>query len=458
MTRLWDEVRTAAEGRGAGRADVIATLSNLDGRARLGWVIPPSPAHVESVLARWDGPELLVLAGTGGWAFGARAVTEGTPGAGRVRVLDSLDPATVLRIALTTRWPRSSRSPRCFAASASGATHETRVLADTLAAIWPDPGVRRLSEQDRTLSLSGDSDLVALYGAPLSVPALLAARTAAGPDFAEAYRVFADHAGRIGSWAADLSRRVASTDRPRVTFRLPTGSGDGLRLWTLQAARQGWSGKSLTFRPWTTTIAATGPHSGIEVDVAAPLPAGPPSARALAAPYAVAALVVCVAIRRGLTFSTHEAVARYKALIPVADNSDAEVHLGGPDEVAAAVKAWRHSRPDLNGVHVVTYGEAVTAAVAARIPAEPGVEVHAGSAWNHHSYQAVWHEPTIGVVVVLGPDPATVTGDPRVDAALKSQVDTQRAIARATYASLAPRALLLRCAEATWARPVEEME
>ncbi|MBE1485346.1 phosphoheptose isomerase family protein [Plantactinospora soyae] len=491
---LWAYVRAAARGDRHGPAGTVAALASLAGVPRLGWVhAPPWPVVSRLLGPRSGGAPLrgchrAVFVGTGGWAFGLRAVCEALPGQSTVRVLDSLDPAATQRVLAEAG---RSGDTAGFAVSASGRTRETSLLAATLAVAGQRSGAAPpvwLSERDGALSLTGARDQVALYGTPLSRPALLAARMLCWPRFSDAYREFATATRAIGEWAGEESRRLPATGGPRVVFRLPHGSGPGLRLWTLQAARQGWGGKSERFRPWPDVAAPQfpGPVPGsdpdlepgsdvvgespeqsarngtaageVVVDIAEGIsglrPAGSPAgavATAMATSYAVAALVACVAVRHGLRFATHDAVNRYKRLMPLAptatDRPGGGRAVGSVDELAGVLAGWLAERPELTAVHVVGYGAGLARAVRAGRLTERldrRVEVHEGSGWNHHSYQLVWHTRSVGVAVLLAPVQPVVTGDPALDAALTAQRHTLDAIAGATYVSLAPRSLLLR--------------
>ncbi|MFC6019811.1 hypothetical protein ACFP2T_26845 [Plantactinospora solaniradicis] len=493
---LWAYVRAAARGERHGPAGTVAALASLAGVPRLGWVhAPPWPVVSRLLGVRSGGAPLrgcrrAVFVGTGGWAFGLRAVCEALPGQSTVWVLDTLDPSAARRVLVEIGEAGPTAG---FAVSASGRTRETRLLAATLAVAWQRGGGAApvwLSERDGALSLTGARDQVALYGTPLSRPALLAARMLCWPRFSDAYREFATATRAIGEWAGEESRRFPATGGPRVVFRLPRGSGPGLRLWTLQAARQGWGGKSERFRPWPDVTMAQFPHSDpgsvrdsgsdfspesagtsseqsvrnrpaatgeVVVDVAEGISglrsAGGPAgavAAAMAASYAVASLVACVAVRHGLRFATHDAVNRYKRLVPLAptaaDRPGGGRAVGSVDELVGVLAGWLAERPDLTAVHVVGYGAGLATAVrAGRLAEQLGrpVEVHEGSTWNHHSYQLVWHTPSVGVAVLLAPVHPAVTGDPALDGALTAQRHTLDAIAAATHASLAPRSLLL---------------
>ncbi|MEO3745041.1 hypothetical protein [Plantactinospora sp. B5E13] len=482
---LWTYVRAAARGERHGPAGTVAALASLDGVPRLGWVEAPPWSRVARVLAARSAAEplrscrRLLFVGTGGWAFGLRALCAAVPDQSRVRVLDSPDPDALRRVLGELAEPAGTA---CVVVSASGRTRETRLLADTLALLWHRTGGAaplRLSDHDGGLSLAGARDQVALYGVPLSVPALLAARMLSWPRFVEVYRAFAEALPAIGEWAGEQSRRLPPHGTPRVVFRLPAGAGADLRLWTLQAARQGWGGKSERFRPWPdavipgTTEPGAGPPTApgeVVVDVAEAL-AGLPRldggagavAGAMAASYAVAALVACVAVRHGLRFATHDAVEHYKRLLPAVPSAAHRPAGGRPvtgvGELTGVLAAWLATRPDLTTLHVVGYGIRLGDLVGGDrgLTERLGrpVEVHEGSAWNHHSYQLVWHTRSVGVAVVLAPDRPVAAAGPlcgRTLAALRSMVD---ALAGATYLSLAPRCLLLRWCPAPPGGPIQ---
>lgn len=481
---LWTYVRAAARGERHGPAGTVAALASLDGVPRLGWVEAPPWSRVARVLAARSAAEplrscrRLLFVGTGGWAFGLRALCAAVPDQSRVRVLDSPDPDALRRVLGELG---EAAGTACVVVSASGRTRETRLLADTLALLWHRTGGAApllLSDHDGGLSLAGARDQVALYGVPLSVPALLATRMLSWPRFVEVYRAFAEALPAIGEWAGEQSRRLPPHGTPRVVFRLPAGAGADLRLWTLQAARQGWGGKSERFRPWPDVVLpdtaepGAGPPAAageVVVDVAEAL-AGLPRldgaagavVGAMAASYAVAALVACVAVRHGLRFATHDAVAHYKRLLPAVPTAAHRPVGGRPvtgvDELTGVLADWLATRPDLTALHVVGYGIRLGDLVGGdrRLTERLGrpVEVHDGSAWNHHSYQLVWHTRSVGVAVVLAPDLPVAAAGPvfgRTLAALRSMVD---ALAGATYLSLAPRCLLLGWRPATSGRSV----
>jgi hypothetical protein len=79
--------------------------------------------------------------------------------------------------------------------------------------------------------------------------------------------------------------------------------------------------------------------------------------------------------------------------------------------------------------------------VAARLAAAAGLpcEMHEGSAWNHHSFQAVYADPGTAVLLLTRPT-ATRDGLPRPVAEAARTLDR---IALATHRALPDRSLLL---------------
>jgi hypothetical protein len=421
---LWQTIYRAATGCHDGPAGTVRTLASVDGRPRLGWVVPPPWNEVVGALRPWahlTGTRRLIQVGTGGWAFAARALVElDGPWSERLTVLDVLDPAAV---------DGAAGGTGLVAVSESGRTLETRVLTEATRQRY---GLRpHLLTGDR-LWLRRANPSVALFGAPLTVPFLLAAATGT-PDVGEAYRRFAARTDAIGRWAADAATRVPD-GACRLRVNLPPGSPAGLRLYALQALRQGLGGEPGTAGLWADT--GRGPGDGCrrpDLTVDLPVDTGDALTGLMESFHAINALVACVGLRRGIPFASHTSVDAYKRLVG---------HPGSPPEPLATdlivprAAGWLRERPALTDGHLVCYEPALTAGLAgdaAHLAAGSGRpwEVHPGTTWNHHSFQAVYGEPTIGVVVVAPTD----TGDP-----LRR---TRAGIAAATGAALGSRALLL---------------
>jgi len=463
---LWEGLVAAAGGEPSSPiARAALMLSADDGQPRLGWVTPVPWTGVEQRLAqaRCVPPSRggLLIAATGGWAFAARAVAESAGPPGRLTVADTLDaPALARAIAAARR-----REAAAITVSASGQTYETRLLADLISRAWgscadiPNPICE--ATVPGGLSLTPKTAVNALFGAPLSLPFALAGVAIGTHLFRRAYACFAEMAYEVGRRAAALACAIPLAPELRLDVVLPARAGEGVRLWALQALRQGLSGRP--HRPiWCEvsvdgdgTCPAPGPAAR-RVDLTEALPAGVPApargtaeslAVAMTVMYATAVLTACLGIRAGIVFASHPAVRKYKMLLNARPECAATTVRS--DGVTRAAAQWLTARTGLTGAHLVWYSGGPPGVTATRLTELTGLrwEVHAGSRWNHHSYQAVHGENRLGVVAVVRQDPPVVrTGDEALDAALRALNHHQASIARATCASLGDRALLVRIA------------
>jgi hypothetical protein len=406
----------------------VAELATVGGSPRLGWVLPPPWPRIDAVLRevrpRSARRGTLLLVGTGGWAFAARAVAESADAGHRLQVLDRLD---------ARRGAELARPAALVVVSESGRTLETARLAAVLGARTRLTPVRLGGAR---MSLLPEAPTTALFGAPLSTPFLLAMATVHGDALEDAYAQFATVTEHLGRWAAETA---CDLDGERyIRLRLTGAEEDvgqsGLGLFALQALRQALGGKSGPKGPrWQV-----GPGSAPDETVVGPphLPADlTEPARLMARLYAVCALTACLGVRLGLKFAEHPAVDRYKRLVGTVQPRP---------EYVDPRRSAEHVTPLLRGLggdgvlHVVTYESASDATRTMRRTREAlhcrlGIptEFHTGSAWNHHSYQSVAGDPRARVVAWL---PAE-DGDPLTA--------LQRDIAAATCASLPGRAVLL---------------
>ncbi|HUA27896.1 MAG TPA: hypothetical protein VMC03_03350 [Streptosporangiaceae bacterium] len=445
--RLWDGLLAAARGEPTSAAARAAVALSVDeGRPRLGWVIPASWAELERKLAAtgFTVPTAggLLITTTGGWAFSASAAAQTADPGHRLSVADTLD-ARCLARHLT--------AASCLAISASGRTYETRLLAEVISVAWRSraSSPHWLSEATVPggLSVRPGAAVTAVLGAPLSVPFALACAATGVERFLGAYAFFLQAAPETGRRMAELACAVpiGSATLASLDIVLPAWAGDGVRMWALQALRQGLGGKQ--GRVVWCDVSHEGRPAGVEtgrtrIRLAEALAHGTGAslAGAMIVMYAIAVLTACLGIRCGIPFASHPAVARYKALLHAGARC-AELTVGS-GEVTAAAARWLAARPELTGAHLVVYGPQDLQPGAGTLG--PAWEVHVGSRWNHHSYQAVQADRRLGLVAVAATQPpAVLTGDDVLDAALRGLHARQLAIARATCASLADRALLI---------------
>jgi hypothetical protein len=464
---LYEGLIAAARGEPSSPiARAALTLSASDGQPCLGWVTPVPWTGLERRLAqarcRPPGRGGLLIAATGGWAFAARAVAESAGPSSRLTVADTLDAPSLAPVFAAAACRHEAAA---ITVSASGQTYETRLLAHLISLAWGSrAGIpRRICEATVPggLSLTPKTAVNALLGAPLSVPFALAGTTIGTHRFRGAYASFAEMAYDVGRRAAALAAAIPLAPQLRLDVLLPACTGEGVRLWALQALRQGLGGRPNC--PIWCEVRTDGDHTcpvadpaARRVDLAEALPAGTPAAArgtpeslaaTMAVMYATAVFTACLGIRSGIVFTSHPAVRKYKMLLNShPECAETTVHSDG---VTRAAAQWVATRTGLAGAHLVWYSSGTPGVTATRLAELTGLrwEVHAGSRWNHHSYQAVHGESRLGVVAVVRQDPPAVrTGDQALDTALRALNHHQASIARATCASLGNRALLVRVA------------
>ncbi|WP_165945548.1 hypothetical protein [Micromonospora sp. KC606] len=456
---LWSAVLSAAAGSRAGAAGVVAEQCTTAGSARLGWASPPpwsavrqSVAAVQAALNVPAGAEVVLL-GTGGWCFAVRALIETTGGSAGLTTLDSLDPAAIEQVLAAG----AGASRGVLAVSGSGATLETRRLAE---AVPPRGGGRLVWLRDEgappdtfPLSPRGGPDQVAMLGAPLSTAFLAAAAVVDGAALAAAYPRFLARHHRIGAAAARHAVAVPPEGTPRLRFVVPPWAGPGLRRWLLQLGRQVLGGKPGGFRP-TVELQSTVEVAPAGVDADPPdvvldlgglrrdLPA------LLDGLYAAGVFVASVGLRAGLGVADHANVRVYKERLAHPDPDDPSCPPVAAADLPGAASAWLASRPELARLHVVGYWSDAERNIppAGQFAAATGrpCEVHEGSAWNHHSFQAVYPDPTVAVLIVTRGAETDVGAAPPDRAAAR----TLRRIAAATHRSLPGRSLLVPLATA----------
>ena len=443
---LWTRLHDAATGRGGPAAWELAARCRVDGVSRLGWVCPPPwPLQLKAltpILAglRVRGERAVLVLGTGGWSFAARALAELAGPAtadSPVQCLDSLDPWTIRHTVAGGETPLRAY----LAISGSGSTLETRVLTETVTALSPASVVRLCDRgaPPSSYSLSADDAPahVAMLGAPLSTAFLAPAALADPQGLARAYTGLVGRHHELALTAAEQAIAMDTRGTPRVRIAAPAWAGEGLCTWLLQLGRQVLGGKSAAYRPRVEVVSAREQpdtdERGFALDLSA---ASADLAGLLALMYTAGVFAACLALRAGLRPVEHANVAAYKRLLAEVQEQRPPARLT-PDQVPGFAADWLAARPDLRRLHLVRYGGAPAPLPAASSLAETTgrpCEVHTGSAWNHHSYQAVYAESDTAVLIWAGPVQ---------EGALHTASHTLRRLAEATHASLADRGALI---------------
>lgn len=441
--RLWARLHDAASGRASQpdrelAARELAARCAIGGTARLGWVCPPPWRTVERSLApvldalHVPARRRVLVLGTGGWSFAARALAQLAPSAepGPVACLDSLDPAAI-------EQARRSAPGAYLAVSGSGGTLETRTLADLLPSLCPAPVIwlrdHGAPPHAYPLSPRGVADHVAMLGAPLSLAFLVPAALTDAGALADAYTRLSERYHDLALGAAERATQTEASGAPHVRIAAPAWAREGLRTWLLQLGRQVLCGKNPAYQPWVDVVRAPDPSCALDLTDAPASLAG-----LMEAMYRAGIFVACLALRAGLRPVEHANVAAYKRLLAAPETAapfPARPIRMAPAGVPRFAADWLAGRPDLRRLHVVRYGgrprlRATALSAALGLPCE----VHTGSAWNHHSYQAVYSDAGTAVLVWAAPG---------TDGPLHTASRTLRRLAWASHASLGGRSALI---------------
>ncbi|MCO5998094.1 hypothetical protein [Actinoallomurus rhizosphaericola] len=444
---LWTAVLAAAAGSRAGPAASVARLCEGGGSTRLGWVRPPGRHLVEQNLTEIQAalavPEgrPVVLLGTGGWTFAVQALREVLGPDSGVVPMDSLCPAAI-RATLNDAGPPGAY----VAVSASRSTMEAVRLAECVPAFAGAEGGRLVWLSDQATPPSAFAlsprhlrDQTAIIGAPLSTAFLLPAAIMAGARLAAVYTGFVRRYRLLGLRAAREAVEAPADGAPDIHIVAPRWAGPGLRLWLLQLGRQALCGKSDRFRP---AIAVVGPDEDAPATVRLDLSAAEPGLAGLVdTMYLAGAFAACLALRAGVPVAEECNVHAYKDLLRGPATPEAGSRAPTARALPDAAADWLADRPELTRLHVVRYDSAAELPDAVRVRfaavTRRPCEVHDGSAWNHHSFQAVYADRSAAVLVLAPPEPAG-------DLPLAEAARAQHRIAVATHRSLADRSRLIR--------------
>jgi hypothetical protein len=166
--------------------------------------------------------------------------------------------------------------------------------------------------------------------------------------------------------------------------------------------------------------------------------------------YTAGLFVGFLALRAGVQVAVHDHVRAYKDRLANATAADDAAAGSVPAaELPSLAASWLADRAELTRLHVVLYDSRVAgpdtlpelfAAATGR-----GCEVHAGSAWNHHSFHAVYADPAVAVLLVVAPSDPAAPSAPCAAAADR----TLRQIAVATHQALPTRSMVVQLSSAS---------
>ncbi len=414
-----------------------------DGNALcLGWVSPPPWSAIEPLLTATMAALTKAKAichcfvSTGPWCDALQLVD---PSGSTISTLGVVDPVRL--DAALTRLP----SERCslIAVTQSGRTIETRALVAALSPAWTAIEPIWLSSNDSLgrlvfpIELAPGWHVNALFSAPLSLPFYAALSLHCGVAGAQRlHHQLLERLEDLGMAAVELATSLPVVGSPSVLLNVRQGHG-AARRYVLQLARQSLAGKSATFAPYPA-LQLSNPD----------LCLGPPAwisqqgiEGCMEELYFWNVLVASWALRVPLPFARHDNVEHYKRWIVAGGDHDQLIL--NPHALITWLDRWTGGAEPFR-LHIVCYGQLgdetlmVIAALAERDGLE--IEVHPGSDWNHHSFQAAYGS-SLAVAVFLGelyPRPAREL----THEAVRSLAATCKRIARATVTALGQRACL----------------
>ena len=467
-----------------------------DNTSLLGWASPPAwqdiKVTVETALQMnsLGMKRHFIWVGTGGWVFLVNALKDIIPISQDItfHTLQSLDPQ-----ALTDLFAliEDLSVAVCLGISQSGKTLETVMLMNALREHFANAGldyrehfvwltdtcksvrdcksgeatIRSLKEQDWKnvdivpLTVDNHSSINALFCAPHSMLMFLPLVLLLRKDskvVGYMYQQYLASRERVVHDILPKAYSVASNHIEHIQVDLDESIAPVMVKLVTQLIEQGLGSKQVGFNP-RVCVTSCGKVAGFE-SVALPMPAEAPAVvKIMLTMDTLSTFVAMVAYHRRIEFVTHPKVDLYKRrAVELMAAAEVEHQVSGPGRISAEVIAYLSDNPRTRFVEVLYYGhvpvfrrQSVKDWLASCLASSTwgvSIDVVPGEEWNHSRYQAaVQTEDTIYVILVLqkycsrveGISKGTVDGNTRM----------LRAIARATYETLLPKALYFRVGE-----------
>ena len=465
--------------------------------SHLGWVCPPTWPDIQDSLEKALGTSGLgskrhaIWVGTGGWIFLVEALSNLMPasqGATIFHTCQSLDPQALENLFLSID---DLATAICVGISQSGKTMETVTFMSALRErfdsagldyrqhfIWltdtsDDSVVRSIRMHNWQhvsvvpLTVNNYSSINALFCAPHSMVMFLPLVILLQKDWQamrllyQQYLAFRDEVICGGILREAYS--IASNDHQHVRLCLDESIAQAVARLAIQLVEQALGSKQVGFNP-RVRVAPCGEatvKTGFEqavVTLAMPAETSV-VVKAMLTMDALSVFVSAVAYHRRIEFVTHPKVNLYKGrakeLMAVEGEVDHEVMDPGPI-IRNDIPTYLERNHQIGFVEILCYGKSLSSyhgEMKAKIMASlsqatqgVSVEVFHGEQWNHSRYQAaVQREDTVYVIVVLHEYLRKVEGIS--EGTIYGNIRLLKAIARATYETLCPRAFFLHVRE-----------
>jgi threonine dehydrogenase-like Zn-dependent dehydrogenase len=488
----------------AGKPKAAVSMGNLfreigfeGSTSTLGWANSPTWQDIQVALetalkvSALNSKRHIIWVGTGAWAFLVDALKEITPASRDItfHTLYSLDPQ-----ALATLFSliEDLSMAVCLGISESGKTVETVTLMNTLRErfesagldhrhhfVWltstfkSELGNKSGEEVIRSsighdwkrvamvpLTVQNQFSINALFCAPHSTAMFLPLILMLQKDWKTMQHMYQQYLASKDSIARNILSKayfVASNHVDCLQVNLDESIAPTMARLVVQLIEQALGSKQDGFNQRVRVGSGTQvAPNGFEL-VALPVPIEIPAVvKLMVTMNALSVFVATVAYHRVIEFSTHPKVDLYKRrAAELVAAAEIEQKISDPRAISDEILAYVKHDSQLKCVQIICYGSPPVscwrntkwvASCLAQAAQHIAVEIIKGEDWNHSQYQAaVQRKDTLYVVLVLPEYCQHVEGISKE--AIFGNIRMLRAIARATFETLRPKALIFRIRE-----------
>ena len=465
----------------------------------LGWVCPPAWQDIKITLDTalqinaLNSKQHYIFVGTGGWVFLVDVLKEIIPASQDITLhtLQSLDPQALENLFSQVK---DLSMTVCLGISKSGRTMETVMLMNALRERFDNVGldyrehfvwltdtcksvhdcksgeavIRGLGETDWKnvdmvpLSVKNYSDINALFCAPHSVVMFLTLVLLLRKDTKATWHIYQQYLGLrdgVVHYILPKAYSVASNNIEHIQLVLDESIAPAMVRLVTQLIEQALGSKQVGFTP-RVRVTSCGQLAGFE-HLELPMPTETPMVvKVMLTMNALAVFVAMVAYHRRIAFVTHPKVNVYKRkAVELLAAAEVEQRVSDPRSISDEIIMYLSNNPQTCSVEVLCYGvisvshrqnvkDWLISCLSPRISSR-SVDVVKGEEWNHSVYQAaVETEDSLYVIMVLQEYCDKVAGISKET--IYGNVRMLRAIARATYETLLPKALQFRVGDNFW--------
>lgn len=459
----------------------------------LGWFCPPAWHDVNTTietalqLRSLSSKRHFIWIGTGGWAFSVDLLKEILPISQgmTIHTIQSLDPEALVDLFAHVE---DLSAAVCLGTSQSGKTLETVTLMNTLRDRFDSAGldyrehfvwltdtctsvhdctsgeavIRSIKTHDWTevdvvpLTVQNHSGINALFCAPHSMLMFLPLALQLGQDLKAMYQIYQKYISSRDGLIRDILPKayaIASGHIDHIQVELHEIIATAMERLIIQLFEQGLGSKQVGFNPRVRVTSGENIMPGSE-PLVLPMPAEISAVvKAMLTMSTLSTFCAMVAYHRRINFVTHPKVDLYKrraVQLMATSGLEQKVQVSEAGSIRLEVTAFLNDNPQVRFVDVLYYGylpasslQTVKDQWVSRLELETrGISVNLvqGEQWNHSEYQAaVQTEDTLYVILISDKYCREVEGIS--EEAIHENTRLLRAIARATYETLLPKAL-----------------